>query len=554
MPFFMETLDRHLSTNGGRSIGARIVSRRLSQRTLSEVFLRELVGAYRQLPEAVLDRVAAPSVRAAAHAFAKELYTDSPEPGPVRQRNLTNHVRILADAVQLGKIGTGEIMMNPVFILRVDPKADSYARGQQITLRGRFFTSAGPARVVFEFRRNGEFPVHERFEVAPSAATDQALTVKIPSGVTFDRTYNCFVEWPSRVAEPRATNSRPVKIGPDPNKPKPPGKPVIKGITAGRRPGEKIMIDGSNFTTPPADIDEKDGMHHFGPGLLVEFVFQDDADPSSQHHDHALGAPAVVRLNENQLEVQLPWQMVPGRYRVAVWQWGGVDAAGGGTSDWVTYDVLPWRFQVTADRMEVLDETDGFAGSEGGEDEVFAAWIVAVDGSRNISTISKEYDLEEDRDENMFVRSFTGADRNLLGPGDTALPVNRALAIGLYLYESNGADVKSMQDILGALSDVADAVAAVATALANAIAAAVAKLVAVVLDLFSLIVGALEGEPTEIGRPSTLAQEHGRAWEVTRLQWGTRKEPQRSFSKTFEFDGDDEHGHYRTRVIVSRTK
>lgn len=554
MPFFIETLDRHLSRNGDKSMGARMVSRRLSQRALPEEFLRGLVAAYRQLPQAALDRVAAPSVRAAAESFAREFYTDSPEPPPIRRRSLTNHVQVLAEAVQSSRIGTGEVVMNPVFLLRVDPKKDSYARGEEITLHGRFFTSSGPGRVVFEFHRNGEFPVHERFEAVPSAATAQTLKVKVPSGVTFDRTYNCLVEWPSRVSEPRATNSRAVKIGPDPNKPKPPGKPLIKGIAAGRRPGEKIMIDGTKFTMPPAHIDEKDGMHLFGPGLLVELVFQDDADPSSAHHDHTLGAPAVVRLNDHQLEVQLPWRMLPGRYRVAVSQWGGLDAPGGGTSDWVTYDLLPWRFQVTADRVEVLDETDGFAGSEGGEDEVFAAWIVAVDGSHNISTMSREYDMEEDRDENMFLRSFIGADRNLLGPGDTALPVTRALAIGLYLYESNGADVKSVQEILGALSDVADAVAAVGTATANAVVAAIAKLVAVVLDLFSLIVGALEGEPTEIGRPHTSLEEHGRAWDVTKIQWGTRKEPQRSFTKTFEFDGDDEHGHYRTRVIVSRTK
>ncbi len=399
--------------------------------------------------------------------------------------------------------------LNHPCITTVDPRSpQGYRAGERISLYGWKFSPNRVENTLVVLKVMGNGSLGERVRISPAVSSETAMEVALPQDLEPG-------QYRIKVIVSRGGLTDESPLVPLPIQSPPPPEPTLTSLAPSTlAPGRETLASGTNFTK---QVD------------LLAFVYLAPMDgqelPLSVKVSgkDCLSVPARV-LSDTQLSFSLPRVMQPGRYRLAA-------AVGGAFTAWSVVDVSPLQYRVRFTQIHCLDESDP---ESLGHDEVFTAWCVVADGFAKAKSVGdhKEYYNWDDGDWDQYHPD----DQNVF-PGDGDGGVRQALGIATSLFEWDVGDMKKVNDVIGVVSEVTQAI------LKFKGEEKWAELVKALTPVLEKVVSWFGGGPDPLGTQVV-------GWSAMELAALTDN-PQKSFSGRLTFRNNDDTGSYEVFYEVS---
>jgi hypothetical protein len=320
--------------------------------------------------------------------------------------------------------------LNHPCITKIDPRSSQgYRAGQRLSFYGWKFSPdrAGNSLVLMKVLGNGSLGERARF--APAVSSESAMEAVLPGDLEPG-------QYQLKVVVKRGglIDESPLVLLPIQSPPPP--EPALASLSPGTlTPGREAVATGANYTKQINRL----AFVMLAPMEGQELPFSVKVDGKD-----CLSVMGKV-LNDTQLSFALPRVMQPGRYRLAV-------HVGGVFSPWVVVDVSPLQYRVRFTQIHCLDESDP---EWAGHDEVFTAWCIVADGVARAKSVGDhtEYYNWDDGDWDRYYPD----DQNVFPEGDNG-SVRQALAISTSLFEWDAGDMKKVNEVIGVISEVTQAI------------------------------------------------------------------------------------------------
>lgn len=526
-PILLHAIERGLGDSTGRSEMDMAVQRVLRRHPdVPRDLLRRLVDDYRALPEPVRNR------------GVPQQFLNLPADTPMRLQDLGNVVfkaKWIASTAKLADLL--ELTVFAPHISGLEPKAATYSPGQAVTIQGSNFAKQAAKNKVTIWREHVvDVDLNPKKVIVatltPASASATKLGITLPNTLGSDIYY---LEVASVGTDGKTRDSNVVSFqtpSSPPSLPPPPPTPTITSITPpGRRPGQKVLVQGTNF-----------GFASSGSGFLRVVVQPMDTNafaaivPTSAYSSPIAGMQFKL-LTNTQIEVTFSNNMPPGLYRIAIEHVGNLSKS---ISNWALYDVRPYKYRVNFLEMRCIDESDPekVLGQNIIHDELVTAWVVAAD----LEAWAKNTGEVQGFDDGT-VKPYAPGDRAVFVPGGTAGEVGQLLAIATQLHEWDEGDVQAANRVVDFIGDLAGEIA---KALANS-----APTVAAVAAIISMMAPFIQEFVTWAGGNPDFLGERVLAWDALELQQQTAN-PAGKFGGTLSFHNDDDTVSYDLTYEVAR--
>ena len=529
LPVAMHTLERGLkgpSRKGNSALDAIFDQVLKRHPGVSKALLQKLVTDWNALPATTRDSVSPPALRKLDAAQPLQMQTLKPTFMNVVTTNLSKPSLTLDRSwakVQQNTLGEAKTaqplrrvpwMISPEPVVsRLEPSAPAggYSPGQSVTVRGYNFSKDKAANTVVIYKKLGNSKAEWK-RLAPTLATGLAMEVKLPADIAPGQH---FIKLEVKKATGKVEVSK--HFTDLPIKTPPPPAPKITGISPPDfKPGQDIVISGSNFNFGSAYV-----YAYFKP---LEGQPLEPYNSVSEINGEKAGWSLAKVLGPGQVQVEIPETLFPGKYIVAV------NNANTGLTNWVEYDVRPHRFKVNFTQIACKDESD--PEGWGGSDEVVAAWLVVGD-TFAWNKLSTEYEGFDDG----TVKAFHGTDQSVFMVDGSQKEVSQVLAISTLLFEWDSGDVKSANQAIGFVGDLAAAI------LSYIYGPKAGAIVQEVVPYIQQVVAWLGGNPDNLGRRDLYFS----AYDLYHMTAQSKK-----YVGELNFDNNDDTGSYRLTYEVYR--
>lgn len=394
-----------------------------------------------------------------------------------------------------------------------------FTQGAPFTIHGRNFSRTKEENNI-RFCRLIDGSLAERVAVIPLIATATRLEVQTPTDIE-PGGYEIQVTTPQG-----QSNLVHCGIG------RPSFSPRITSIEpASRYPGENVLITGTEFRSPARvrfvkwESLDRDGLSYyyryertaserdvaFGgfPPAMGQIPFA-DGYLHCVHAGASLGSlsypsPTARVLSDTQLELSVPHEILPGRYRIQI-------DVGMGSTNWAVLEILAPLYRVVFDRMVCIDEAKDYTS----RNEIVTQWGISSDG--NVwSKNTGEYGSVNRGD----VIPYGGPDRAVYLPDGGEGEVREYLLINTALYEWDEGRIETATQVLGFVADIARGVTNWLTGGGEIGGVAFGEIISFAFDAVASLIGTLCGEdPDFVG-------EENRAWTAVDLQLWTSNSARR---------------------------
>jgi hypothetical protein len=412
-------------------------------------------------------------------------------------------------------------------ITKLSPKKASYEPGESVQLRGSNLNPQN-GKITVRLRYGyGDPGLDERLILLPSTKSTSSPSFVLPDDLQLGKVYelNVIREVSGKVYSSNFVSLPIVEPQPLPEVP----QPTITDLTPQRRPGDKIIVSGTNFLNPAT----------FALGdrscVYIEPMDLDGTSPAAW--------PKAKLLGPTQMEVLLPPDITPGLYRIAVCNIGdGPQFSGTKTSKWVSYQILPHQFQVNFLTMQCIDESNPESDIvdplfditiKEFHDTLVTTWAVGADALR-VFKCSKDYGGFDDDDPAPYA------------PQDSAVfsgEVKHGLVLASQLFEWDAGDVKSVTEVIQMFGDIAGDIAKL---LADKSPKAAAILMGV-----KIASPFLQKVIAYFGADADLLGEQSLAFQAADLQKKTQNDS-KTFAGELPFLNNDATGSYKLAYEVVR--
>lgn len=524
-PAIVHLFDRYVAGAADPDEADHAIAKVLAKHKISREELAPFVADYKQVPETVRARftppellkakTATPLSRAQRPAITLSrgdvLSSASPAaslsklPAPAAEAPAPPLTRKPPPLAQLGRlVARRQVPSLPAPYLRsIEEPAGSYEWGEVITLRGSFpeltTAAAGVYRAYTLVRFLGEEPIVTELTIA--ARREGELDVRLDS--TRRQGWAPAV-WVSRTVSGYTfnSNSLPLELEVKPPAEYEPLPTRIDEITPAQRySGDRVVLRGKNLHTAAIEWSLLDAEE--APPLLL----------------------TPLRLSATDVEVQLPAVMVAGTYRVRC-----VGAfAVGSPSNVVVYELKAHHFRIDLIQISCPDLT--YPDSD--KDDLVTVWATAGDNLVYGGTTG-EITLDEGESRTFLPGSYT-----LFGLAAPA-PVRATLAAHVDLWEWDDASPEAVQKFLGALTDLAIALAPLLTSMP--IATIIAEVSKVLMQVVSWVAA---------WRKNIHMGTFERAWTIDELLALTNN-PAAAFTVSHQFHAEDGRSDLTFRISRHR--
>ncbi len=399
--------------------------------------------------------------------------------------------------------------LNHPCITTIDPRSSQgYQAGQRISLYGWKFSPNKAENTLVLLKVMGNGSLGERSRFSPAVSSETAMEVVLP-GELEPGQYRIKVV----VSRGGLTDESP--LVPLPIQSPPPPEPTLSSLSpTSLTPGREAIANGGNF----AKQADRLAFVYLAPMDGQELPFS--VKVSGKDCISVMGKV----LGDTQLSFSLPRVMQPGRYRLAV-------AVGGALSAWSVVDVAPLQYRVRFTHIHCLDESDP---EWSGHDEIFTTWCIVGDGVARAKSVGdhKEYYNWDDDDWDQYHPD----DQTVFPEGDNGA-VRQALAIATSLFEWDAGDMKKVNEVIGVVSEVTQAI------LKFKGEEKWAELVKTLTPLLQKVVTWFGGDPDPLGVQTV-------GWTAMELAALTDN-PERRFGGRLTFRNGDDKGSFEVLYEVS---
>lgn len=393
-----------------------------------------------------------------------------------------------------------------------------FTQGAPFTIHGRNFSLTKEENNI-RFCRLIDGSLAERVAVTPLIATATRLEVQTPTDIE-PGGYEIQVTTPQG-----QSNLVHCGIG------RPSFSPRITSIApASQYPGKNVLITGTEFRSPAHvrsvkwESLDRDGLRYF---YSYEWNAASERDAAFAGYPPAMGqipftdgylrwvhhgsgsysypTPTAHVLSDTQLELSVPYEILPGHYRIQI-------DVGAGSTDWTVLDILAPSYRVVFESMGCIDE----AKDNTSHNEIVTQWGISADG--NVwSKNTGEYGNVNRGD----VIPYGGPDRAVYLPDGGAGEVREYLLINTALYEGDRGEIETATQVLGFVADIAEGVTDWLTGGGEIGGVAFGEIISFAFDAVASLIGTLCGEEAD------LVGEENRAWTAVDLQLWTSNSARR---------------------------
>jgi len=284
--------------------------------------------------------------------------------------------------------------------------------------------------------------------------------------------------------------------------------PTINTLSpASQFPEKKVIVTGNGFSEDPRVI-----WKSLEPDVTETDWFVDNC----------------LLLSPTQVEMTVPDWMTPGEYAVSF------ACKNTKTSDWKTFTVRPFKFEVDFMKITCVDESNP---EWWGSDEIVTRWVIVADDTAWEKSTG-EYSGFDDG----TIKLYNSTDRTVFMPGAGPAIVNKYLYISTALWEWDLGDAEAADKVLGFIGDLAPAIGSAFGPLGSTIG----TVIGYILKALGKIISWLGGDPDSLGVKDL-------TWTYENLRMNT-KNAQKKFTGTLDFFNDADTGSYTLDYTVSRVE